>query len=207
MGVYEETVVAVDPSNVNQARSWDGPEGAYWATHADRFDRGMAAHHRAFMEAAAVSPGDHVLDIGCGSGQATRDAARRAAADGSALGVDLSSPMIDVARRIAAEEGVGNVRFLQADAQIHPFDVATFDVAISRTGSMFFGDPAVAFANVAGAVRPGGRLALLTWQALARNEWISEFAGILGGGGEPPMPPPGVPGPFSLADPDRKSVV
>ena len=84
-----------------------------------------------------------MLDIGCGSGQTTRDVARLAPA-GSALGVDLSSRMLALARRLAEREQVSNAAFQQVDAQNHPFPAASFDVAVSRHGSMFFGDPAAA---------------------------------------------------------------
>jgi SAM-dependent methyltransferase len=147
-----------------------------------------------------------VLDIGCGTGRTTRQAARLAA-DGSALGVDLSSAMIARARLRAAEEGLSNVRFERADAQIAAFPPAGFDVAISRTGAMFFGDPVAAFGNIAAALRPGGRLALLVWQSLADNRWMVEFAGALAAGRPLPSPPPGAPGPFSLADPARVRAV
>lgn len=102
-----------------------------------------------------------MLDVGCGNGQTTRDAAR-AAFDGSAVGVDLSSRMVEFARRLAAAERIANATFHQADAQIHPFVEGSFDVAISRTGVMFFGDPPAAFANIACPLRPGGRLVLMT---------------------------------------------
>src|SRR3954451_24345344 len=82
--------IRVDPSNTEQARAWDGTEGAYWAAHAYRFDRSLAGYHGIFLDAAELTPDDHVLDIGCGAGQTTRDAARRATS-GSALGVDLSA--------------------------------------------------------------------------------------------------------------------
>ena len=143
----------VDPSNAEQARAWDGEEGAYWAAHAGHFDRSIAAYHLPFLDAAAIGTGEHVLDVGCGTGQTTCDAARRAPG-GGALGVDLSAEMIAFARRLATAEGLGNARFEQADAQIHPFDAGSFDVAISRTGAMFFGGPDAAFANIARALRP-----------------------------------------------------
>src|SRR5215211_6128138 len=101
------TGLVVDPSNAEQAQAWDGDEGAYWAAHAERFDRSVAAYHRPFMTAAAITPTDRVLDVGCGTGQTTRDAARAATA-GSALGVDLSARMIDYARQQAASEGLTN---------------------------------------------------------------------------------------------------
>ncbi len=194
--------VRVDPSNIEQARAWDGDEGAYWAAKAEQFDDAVAAYHRPFLDAARIGANDQVLDIGCGTGQTTRDAAR-AAPSGSVLGVDLSSRMIEFARRHAAAGGVANARFEQADAQIHPFEAEGFDVAISRTGAMFFGDPVAAFRNIAAALRPPGRLTLLTWQALPRNEWIREFLTAIAAARTLPAPPPDAPGPFALADPDR----
>jgi SAM-dependent methyltransferase len=147
-----------------------------------------------------------VLDIGCGTGQTTRLAARLASA-GSALGVDLSSPMLDCAVRRATAEGVANVSFEHADAQIHPFEADEFDVAISNVGATFFGDLDAGFANVARALRPGGRIALVTWKSLAENEWVREFRSALAAGRDLPEPPPDAPSPFALADPDRTRAV
>ena len=196
----------VDPSNTEQARAWDGDDGAYWAHNAEQLDRSMAALHVPFMAAANLATHDRVLDIGCGTAQTTRDAAR-AASSGSAFGVDLSLQMIEQARHIAAREGLVNVSFEHADAQIHPFKDEYFDVALSRTGAMFFGDPVAAFTNIARALRRGGRLVLLTWQGLEGNEWIRELSTAMAAGRERPNPPVGAPGPFSLSDhptsPDR----
>ena len=196
----------VDPSNTDQARAWDGDEGVYWAVNAEHFDRAIAAYHAPFMAAANISAQDHVLDVGCGTGQTTRDAARMASS-GSALGVDLSLRMIDHARQVAAREGPSNVSFEQADAQIHPFGAENFDVAISRTGAMFFGDPVAAFTNISRALHRGGRLALLTWQELDGNEWIRELSTAMGAGRDLPTPPTNAPGPFSFADPERVRAV
>ena len=195
------SALRVDSSNQDQLRAWDGDEGAYWADHADYFDRSVAAYHRRLLDQAAICNDDRVLDVGCGTGQTTRDAARAASA-GFALGVDLSSRMLDHARRRAAEEGLSNATFVQADAQVHPFEPASFDVAISRTSAMFFGDHVAAFRNVGSALRPGGRLVLVTWQSLADNEWIREISGALAGGRDLPAPPPDA-GPFALSDPGR----
>jgi SAM-dependent methyltransferase len=111
--------------------------------------------------------------------------------------------MLDSARNRAAEECVTNVSFAQADVQIHPFEPASFDVAISRTAAMFFGDHVAALRNIGSAVRPGGRLVLLTWQPLAGNEWIREISGALAAGRDLPPPPAEAPGPFALSDPGR----
>jgi SAM-dependent methyltransferase len=110
--------------------------------------------------------------------------------------------MLAVARSLAADEGLENVRFEQADAQIHAFDPEGFDVAIGRTSAMFFGDRVAGLANVGRALVSGGRLVLLTWQPITGNEWIREFSAALAAGRDLPTPPPDAPGPFTLADPD-----
>ncbi|WP_409464586.1 class I SAM-dependent methyltransferase [Amycolatopsis sp. GA6-003] len=191
-----------DLSNADQFRSWDGGSGAFWTERAERFDQGMAGYHGELVKAAGIQRDSAVLDIGCGSGQLTRDAAR-IAADGSALGVDLSSAQLDLARALAEKDGLANATFVQADAQVHDFGESCFDVAVSRHGTMFFGDRQAAFANIARAIRPGGRFVQLTWQALDRNEGISTFRTIAAGGRELPPPPAEAPTPFSLSDPDR----
>jgi SAM-dependent methyltransferase len=196
------SALQVDPSNTDQLRAWDGDEGAYWAEHAEYFDRSVAAYHERLLATANITSSDRVLDIGCGTGQTTRDAAR-AAAKGSAVGADLSTRMLDHARHRAEEEGVTNASFEQVDAQVHPFPSESFDLAISRTGAMFFGDLTAAFTNIAHALVPGGRLVLITWQPLPANEWIREISGALAAGRDLPAPPPDASGPFSLSDPDR----
>jgi SAM-dependent methyltransferase len=194
--------VAVDATNQESARAWDGEEGAFWAANAERFDRSVAGYHSTLMDAAAIGPQERVLDVGCGTGQTTRDAAVAARA-GAALGVDLSAAMLDVARRLAARQGLTNVRFEQADAQIYPLLAADFDIVISRTGTMFFGGRNAAFANLARALRPGGRLTMLVWQGPQPNEWIRELFSALAAGRELPAPQVGAPGPFAFADPDE----
>jgi SAM-dependent methyltransferase len=184
------------------AVAWDGNEGAFWVAQADRFDRAMAHSHGPFLTAAEIREHEHLLDVGCGTGLTTRDAAR-IATGGSALGVDLSSQMLALARERAAAEGLDNVEFRHADAQIHPFQSGAFDVVISRMGSMFFGDPRAAFTNLHRALRPGGRLTLLTWQGLADNEWLTEFRAAMAVGRDLPAPPTDAPSPFTLSDPDR----
>jgi SAM-dependent methyltransferase len=189
----------VDPSNVEQLGAWDGDQGAYWAARARRFDEGVSAYRDQFFAAAAIEATAKVLDIGCGSGQTTRDAARCATA-GSALGVDLSSHMIELARRLAEQEHVTNATFQQTDAQIHPFADQSFDIAISRHGAMFFGDAPAAFANIARALRSDGRLILLTWQPRERNEWQMAFRAAFTAGRDQPSSSPS---PSSLSDPEQ----
>lgn len=139
---------------------------------ADFYDAELARHNAHFRVAAAVQRSDHVLDIGCGAGQTTRDAAR-AAETGRAHGIDLSVTMLEIARRRCAEAGLSNATFQVADAQKHVFAEGEFDLCISRFGVMFFADPAAAFANIAKAVRPGGRFVFMVWQGRDRNEWAT----------------------------------
>jgi SAM-dependent methyltransferase len=189
-------------ANVQGAAAWDGDEGAAWARDWDRYDRALLRYHERLLDAAAISDGERVLDIGCGNGKTTRDAAR-ATPGGQALGVDLSSLMIERARSLAETEGLANARFEQADAQVHPFVTAGHDLALSRFGAMFFADPHAAFTNIGRALCPGGRLALVAWQRLVENEWVHTIRESLAAGRELPSPPADAPGPFGFADPDR----
>lgn len=170
----EKTIV-----NKAQAEAWNGPEGQGWADHHDRARGVNSALHDHLLAAAAIQPSDLVLDIGCGAGETTRLAARRADA-GMAVGIDLSDPMLQAARRAAAEEGIGNIRFEQADAQVHPFPDGHYDVAISQFGIMFFADPVAAFANIGRAVRPGGRLAFVCPRDAALCDWYTVPLAALG---------------------------
>ena len=187
-------------ANTDQAAHWDGPEGEYWAARQDRFDASIRPHHLELMARAAIKPGERILDVGCGNGVTSRDAARACAPGGEVLAVDLSGPMLARAVQTAKDEGLGNIRFEQADAQIHRFEPGAFDVVMSRFGVMFFADPVAAFTNIASAVRPGGRLAMLVWASIADNEWFTALREALAVGRELPLPPPGVPSPFGLAD-------
>jgi SAM-dependent methyltransferase len=174
--------------------------GEHRIRHADLFDAEVRPHNERFRAAAGVRPRDRVLDVGCGTGQSTRDAAR-AAFMGSVLGVDLSAAALELARRVSEDEGLGNVGYQLADAQVHPFPPAHFDRCISRFGAMFFADPVAAFTNIGRALRPGGRLVLLVWQDRDRNEWSAAIRQALAGATAPPTPPAGGQHPFSLADP------
>src|SRR4051794_41273251 len=108
--------------------------------------------------------------------------------------------MLERAGEATAAERVDNVRYELGDAQVHRFDPAGFDVAISRFGTMFFSDPAAAFANIAAALRPGARLVLLVWQRYEDNEWARAIDAVLGDGVQPPQPPRPGSDPFSLGD-------
>ena len=193
-------------ANVEMAAIWDGEEGDEWTENADRYDATDQWIGKRFEAEVVIEPTDRVLDIGCGTGKSSRDAARRASS-GSVLGVDLSSRMLDDARRRSAEEGLTNVAFLQADAQVHRFESSTYDLAISVFGAMFFADPVAAFANIGRSLRPDGRIAFLAWQRFEDNEWLTAIFDALAAGRDLPAPQAGSPGPFGLADPHAVATI
>jgi SAM-dependent methyltransferase len=172
-------------------------------TSLDFYDAELRDHHEHLRAAYGISPGDEVVDIGCGTGLTTREAAR-AAAPGRVVGVDVSERMLERARQLTAAERLDNVRYELGDAQVHRFDPAGFDVAISRFGTMFFADPAAAFANIAAALRPGARLVLLVWQPREDNEWARAIDGALGDAAQPPQPGAD---PFSLGDAEATACI
>ena len=164
---------------------------------ADFYDAELKRHNEHLRAAASGGVRDRVLDIGCGAGQSTREAAR-VAVEGHAIGVDTSSEMLEVARRRSNEAGLRNVAFEQGDAQHHAFPATGFDLCISRFGVMFFADPAVAFVNIARAMRPGARLVWMVWQSQERNEWSGAIRRALAPGTAVSVD---VLAPFSLGDP------
>ena len=184
------------------AEYWNGRPVDVWVREAERFDTMLAPFGRRLLATAALEPGERVLDVGCGNGAVSLAAARAAGSSGSVTGLDLSAPMLTVARRRAQEQGV-DVDFVKGDAQTTSFD-QPFDVVVSRFGMMFFDDPAAAFANLAEATRPGGRLCFVCWQEMLANEWIAvPSMAMVAHVGIPELPEPGKPGPFSLADAGR----
>jgi SAM-dependent methyltransferase len=164
------------------------------------YDAELRRHNEVLRRAVGVQLRDHVLGIGCGTGQTTREAARTAQA-GSASGVDVSEPAIERARGLARAGGLRNVTFEHASAQVHRFAPERFDLAISRFGTMFFDDPVAAFASIRRALRPPGRLVMMVWQARERNEWDVAIRQSLAAAGGPVAFPCGGPDPFSLAGP------
>ena len=149
------------------AEYWNGRPADVWVREAERFDSLLGPFGRRLLEASALEPGERVLDVGCGNGAVSLEAARAVGGSGSVTGIDLSAPMLEVARLRAEEQGV-DVHFVRGDAQTASFD-EPFDLVVSRFGVMFFDDPEAAFGNLARATRPGGRLCFVCWQEMFAN--------------------------------------
>ena len=182
----------------------------FWVREADRWDGTSGRFGDAMLEAAELEPGQRVLDVGCGAGSTTIEAARRVAPKGSAVGVDISGPALAIARERADASALDAIDFIEADAQVHPFESGAFDAVISRFGTMFFGDPVAAFANLRHALRRGGRLAIVAWQGPFESEWttVAVNVAIAHFGHPPDLGAPGGPGPYAFADGDLfRSVV
>ncbi len=192
-------------ANQDQIDYWNGPAGKRWAEAQDSMDRNLRSIHEALVRFAAVKPGERVLDVGCGCGATTFAFADAAGSRGHITGVDISAPMLGVAR---ARAGSKSVEFVEADASAQPFK-PEYDAVTSRFGVMFFSDPTAAFANIRKALKPGGRLAFVCWRAMPENVWA--FAPFVAARdllpAQPPLDPL-APGPFAFADPVRlKSIL
>ena len=195
-------------SNAGQTAYWNGPIGKAWAATREKRDCDHAAVTKALLELAAPRAGACVLDIGCGSGTTTLLLAERVGRSGRVLGVDISRPMLDVARARALESN-SIAHFVEADVTDYPFEAQSFDLAFSQLGVMFFADPIATFRNIHRALKPGGRIAFACWRHPFEHlwAWIPESAAkpFL-----PPAPPVDLnaPGRYAFHNPDRvKSVL
>ena len=189
-------------SNAQQIEYWNGPVGERWARLQERIDLHLADITAAALPFASPAPDERLLDIGCGCGTTTFLLAMEAGREGATAGIDISGPMLDVARGRAMAQNA-NVTFIQADASDYEFQ-PVFDLVFSRFGIMFFADPVRAFANLRKALAPAGRLVFACWRSLAENPWAADpMAAALH-----LLPPqestdPFAPGPFAFAEIQR----
>jgi SAM-dependent methyltransferase len=185
--------------NAQQIAEWNDELGRRWVERRRELERMLAAFSRAALDAAAVRTGEQVLDVGCGCGASSLALAAAVGHGGRVLGIDVSRPMLQVARADGA--GLQQLVFVEADAASASFD-ARFDLLFSRFGLMFFDAPAAALGHLRAALRPGGRLAFVCWRAPRDNPWAMAplAAARRALGIEPPARDPYAPGPFAFAD-------
>lgn len=195
-------------SNSEQIAYWNGEAGKRWAQDDDTMARLLGPISQALLDHAPLDGCKSALDVGCGGGSQSLMLAQRLGETARVLGVDISEPMLEVARRKAdtPARGRANLEFLRADAASHAFPPGSFDLLFSRFGVMFFDDPEAAFANMRGALC--GKLAFCCWQSVKDNDWVRIPLQAALQHLPPPEPlPPNAPGPFAFADPDRVTAI
>lgn len=194
--------------NAEQIAEWNGALGQRWAESQRETDAVVAGFGLAALQHAAVQPGERVIDVGCGCGDTAIELAHRVGEGGRVLGVDVSRPMLQVARERAAQAGLRQLSFDEADASVAPLPAGT-DLLYSRFGVMFFADPVAAFMHLHAALRPGGRLVFVCWRPPRDNGWA--MAPLVAArkvlGITPPPADPLAPGPFAFADGERTRAI
>lgn len=185
---------------------WDGAGGDKWLRRSDDIDANVAPAQRAALATADIRAGGRVLDIGCGTGGSTLALAERVGVNGRVLALDISHAMIGVARNRALS--LPQVECVVGDAATHAFERESFDLAFSRFGIMFFGDPPAAFANIRGALKPNGKLVFVCWRPIDENPWMRvPLRAVCKHAPRPQRPGPEDPGPFAFGDPARATRV
>jgi len=193
-------------SNAEQFDVWNGQVGQKWARLQDQTDLMLNNITDALMPFASAREGERVLDIGCGCGSTTFRLAMTVGKTGSAVGIDISAPMLAVAQA-RAQAMLADVTFVESDASSHDFQ-PVFDLVFSRFGVMFFDDPVAAFSNIRQALTPKGRLAFVCWRAFPENEWsFVPFTAAKALLPEQSPADPHAPGPFAFADAERTTTI
>jgi SAM-dependent methyltransferase len=198
---------SVAPDNTEATEAWSGPLFDLFVKYRDLTTDGLGAHGEVAMKSNPPHPGERVIDIGCGFGDTTQRLAELVGPDGSALGIDVSEPFIDTARKETEEAGADNVSYLLADVQTLELP-QEFDYAYSRMGIMFFANPVAALRNVSAALVPGGRFTAVVWRRKLDNEWVRRAEEIVDEYLDHPEEtdePTCGPGPFSMANADTVS--
>jgi SAM-dependent methyltransferase len=195
---------SVAPDNVEATEAWSGPLFDLFVKYRPLTGAGLGAHGDAALRVSSPEPGDRTLDLGCGFGETTLRLAETVGPEGSALGIDVSEPFIEIARKEAGDVGAANVEYLVADVQTLELP-REFDFAFARMGLMFFANPVAALRNVAGALVPGGRLCAVVWRRKMDNQWVHRAEQVVDEYLEHPEEtdePTCGPGPFSMANAD-----
>ncbi len=162
---------ATSHANEEQTKLWNASQCA-WVDAQQVLDRMLEPFESLLVEAVRAARPSRVLDVGCGTGATTLAIARQLGAKGRCVGIDISEPMLALARVRAEREG-SPASFIRADAQTHAFEPATFDMIVSRFGVMFFDDPVQAFANLRHAATDDAELRCIAWRSAAENPFMT----------------------------------
>jgi SAM-dependent methyltransferase len=188
--------------NADQIAFWNGPAGQHWTDRQQAQDTLLAPVSDILIDRAGVKAGERIVDVGCGCGATTLALAEKIGPTGHVLGIDISAPMLGRARQMLPA-GLP-VDFVLADATVHPFVTASFDLLASRFGVMFFAEPVLSFANMRRALRPSGRLAFACWREPRENPWMmTPLQAVYQHVPKLPRPGPEDPGPFAFASEQR----
>lgn len=191
-----------EPESLTEA--WADEGGRRWAAVADRLEAQLEPVDDILLGRAALGVGDNVLDVGCGRGVTTRRAAETVGPDGTVTGLDVAANLIDEARTVAHDGAP--VEWVVGDGQRVELPSGPYDVVISRFGALFFDDPVTAFANLARATRPGGRLVVAVWQPRDRSDVLQRSLDVAAHAaaarGHPVELPPPDTGPFAFGLPE-----
>ena len=192
------------PDNSEQIAEWNGALGQRWVTMQREIDRIVMPFGDAALKAAAPQPGERVIDVGCGCGDTSIEIARIVGETGAVLGIDVSQPMLEVARSSGALANCVHLAFRDGDASEAELPANT-DLLFSRFGVMFFSQPSQAFKHLRNALRPDGRCVFVCWRAPRDNAWaMTPLSAARAAMGVTPTPAdPNAPGPFAFADEER----
>jgi ubiquinone/menaquinone biosynthesis C-methylase UbiE len=181
---------------------WESVAGS-WDEHQGFVDARSAAITEQLLQLASPAPGERVLELACGAGGVGIAAAQRVGETGEVVLSDVAPAMVAIAAARGAELGLRNVRARVLDLEEIDEPDAVYDVAVCREGLMFVVDPARAARELRRVLRPGGRVAIAVWGPRERNPWLGVHFDAVSAELGAPVPPPGVPGPFSLDDAGR----
>lgn len=160
-------------ANAEEIAYWTDVGAPAWIRLHDALEREVGPLGVAAIEKLAPRPGERILDVGCGCGRPSLDLARHIGPAGQVVGIDISAPLLAFARQAAEARGIGNVDFVEADAQTANLGCAAYDAIFSRFGVMFFEDPEAAFANLARSLKPAGRMVFVCWRERDEVEWVT----------------------------------
>ena len=200
------TQILVAEENQDQANYWNGPSGSKWVVGQAQIDAALEPLGQLGLAVADAKPGERVIDIGCGCGATSLSLGAKVGQPGRVLGLDISAPMLALARERAAD--LPQISFECSDAGIFDLSSVGADLVFSRFGVMFFRDPVKAFKNIRQGLKPDGRMVFVCWRPLVENLWMHvPLQSALTVMSAPPPSAPDEPGPYAFADSARVQLI